>query len=138
MNRNKPRIVRVDGHLIDLGTSNKSFLQVAKDLKSFGIKNWWFMLEIKDPSVVGIDPYAVSEVTGEPSLSEDQVARITLELRRNPWYYLRELSRIPDQGGVAVPYKANRGNIAQTWCFINGIDSWLNLPRRNAVEFKFI
>ena len=126
----KPRIVRIQGHLIDLGTSNKSFLQVAKDLKSFGIKNWWFMLEIFDPSLVSIDPYAINKLTGEPNLSKDQVARITYEIVRNPWYYLREISRIPDQGGVSIPYKANRGNIAQAWCFVHGVDSWLNLPRQ--------
>ena len=43
---------------------------------------------------------------------------------------VRECARIPDQGGVSVPYKANRGNIAQAWCIWKGIDSWLCLPRR--------
>ena len=48
------------------------------------------------------------------------------------WYYLREICRIPESGasGGGVPYKANRGNIAQAWCFLHGIDSWLCLPRQ--------
>ena len=49
---------------------------------------------------------------------------------RNPWYFLREIARIPDQGGSPVRYKANRGNIAQAWCITKGLDSWLCLPRQ--------
>lgn len=124
------KIVRIGNHLIDLGTSNKSFIQVAKDLKSFGIKNWWFCLEIFDTSLTKINPYNCDKLTGETNLSRDQVSRIMLECARNPWYYLREISRIPDPGGTAISYKANRGNIAQAWCFFNSIDSWLNLPRQ--------
>ena len=113
----------------DMGTKNKSFLEVAKDLKTLGIKNWYFMLEIYDISLVNIDPYAVGK-DGHTSLSKDQISRIMTECLKNPWYYLREIARIPDQGGTAVPYLANRGNIAQAWCIWKGIDSWLCLPRR--------
>lgn len=125
----KGRIARINNHLIDLGTYNKSFLQVAQDLKTLGLKNWYFMLEIYDYSLVNIDPYALDS-NGHASLSQDQVTRIMTECMRNPWYYLRELCRIPDPGGTAVPYIANRGNIAQAWCIFHGLDSWLCLPRQ--------
>lgn len=125
----KGRIARINNHLIDLGTSNKSFLQVAQDLKTLGIKNWYFMLEIYDYSLVNIDPYSV-DTNGHATLSQDQVTRIMTECMRNPWYYLRELSRIPDPGGTAIRYIANRGNIAQAWCIFHGLDSWLCLPRQ--------
>jgi hypothetical protein len=125
----KGRIARINNHLIDLGTQNKSFLQVAQDLKTLGRKNWYFMLEIYDYSLVNIDPYALDS-NGHTSLSQDQVTRIMTECMRNPWYYLRELCRIPDPGGTAVPYIANRGNIAQAWCIFHGLDSWLCLPRQ--------
>lgn len=110
---------------IDTGTSNTSFLQVASDLKEAGIKFPYFMLEIKDPELVNIDPYA-----DPTTLSSNDIYRINTECLRNPWYYLREISRISDPGAPPVRYRANRGNIAQAWCTFNGIDSFLNLPRQ--------
>lgn len=132
---NRQRIARVGDRLYDLGTNNKSFLQLALDYKKLGIKNWFFPLEIYDPSLVNIDPYAVDQKTGHTILTQDQIARVVNECIRNPWYYLREIARIPDQGGVAVPYAANRGNIAQAYCIIHGLDSWLCLPRRTFCLF---
>lgn len=125
------RIKRVNGRLYDFGTSNLSFLQFAKDLKILNIENWYFCLEIFDFSIAGIDPHKKDPRTGKCSLTEEQIHRIHIECRRNPWYYLRECVRIPDPGNPdGVPYKANRGNIAQAWCFFHGIDSWLCLPRQ--------
>lgn len=127
------RIIKLHGTntLIDTGTSNKSFLQVAKDLKTAGVKNWYFMLEIKDPSLIHVDPYAVDKNTGRTTCTRDQINRITMECLNNIWYYLREIARIPSAGcPEGVPYIANRGNIAQTWCLKMGIDSWLCLPRQ--------
>ena len=124
------RIFRYNGKFYDTGTSNKSFLQVAKDLKTLGIANWYFMLEIKDPSLCSIDPYATNK-EGHSTCTKDQVDRITLECINNMWYYLREICRIPTPGiAGGVSYKANRGNIAQAWCYYHGIDSWLCLPRQ--------
>ena len=124
------RIARIGNKLYDLGTSNKSFLQVAKDLRTLGIDNYYFMLEICDPSLININTYSVNEKTGKSNLTQDQVSRIFAECMRNPWYFLRELSRIPDQGGTYVHYIANRGNIAQAWCIWKGLDSWLCLRRQ--------
>ena len=118
----------------DTGTSNVSFLQLAMDLKTLGVKNYFFMLEIFDISLVHVNPYAVDD-KGNPTLTKDEVLRILAECRRNPWYYLREICRIPDQGNPnGIPYKANRGNIAQAWCIVHGIDSWLCLPRRTVAS----
>ena len=128
---------RKTGKLYDFGTSNRSFVQVASTLKSLGIKNWYFMLEICDPELVNIDPY-LQDDNGHTKLTKDQIMRIMTELYRNPWYYLREISRIPDQGGTSVPYKLNRGNLAQAWCMIKGIDSWLCLPRRNKLSQNWV
>lgn len=124
------RIARVGNKFYDLGTSNKSFLKLALTYRKLGIKNWYFPLEICDPSLVTINPYAADKDTGLTTLSKDQVARVANEVIRNPWYYLREISRIPAAGGTSVPYLANRGNIAQAYCIIKGYDSWLCLPRQ--------
>ena len=123
----KARLARVGNNLYDLGTSNTSFLQVAEDLKTLGIKNWFFMLQLYDPTLVTVDPFAIDQKTGHTSLTQDQIARVVNECVRNPWYFLREISRIPDQGGTAVPYKANRGNIAQAYCILHGYDSMILL-----------
>lgn len=125
------RIVRIGGRFYDLGTSNKSFLQVAKDLKKLGVKNCYFMLEIKDYTLVNVNPFSIDEKTGKPNLTKDQVSRILTECKVNPWYFLREIVRITESGSSSgVPYKANRGNIAQAWCTLHNLDSWLCLPRR--------
>lgn len=125
------RIKRIGNKFYDVGTANKSFLQVAKDLKSLGIHNYYFMLEIYDYNLVNIDPHT-------ENLTRDQISRIMTECTRNPWYYLREVCRIPDQGGVGIPFKANRGNIAQTWLTLHGIDSWLCLPRQQGKTISFL
>ena len=120
------RIKRIKGRYYDTGTANKTFLQVASDLRTVGVKNYYFMLEIIDYSLVGVDPY-------DENLPMDIISRIITECTRNIWYYLREVSKIPQPGGVSIHFKANRGNIAQIWCTIHGIDSWLCLPRRTVV-----
>lgn len=127
------RIVKIKGKYYDTKTPNKSFLKVATDLKKLGIKNYYFMLEIYDISLINVDPYACDEKTGKSTLTKDQISRIMIECTKNPWYYLREICRIPESGMKnGVPYKANRGNIAQTWCLLHGFDSWLCLPRRKS------
>lgn len=123
------RIARIGNKFYDLGTRNKSFLQLARDLKTLGISNYYFMLEIYDVSLINVDPFAVDK-DGRTTLTRDQVSRIAVECTRNPWYFLREISMIPDQGGTAVHYIANRGNIAQAWCILHGLDSWLCLRRQ--------
>lgn len=120
---NPQRIKKIKGRYYDTGTSNKSFLLVAKDLKRLGISNFYFMLEIYDTSLINVDPFA-------DNLTLDQISRIMTECTRNMWYYLREICRIPTQGGAPIPFKANRGNIAQSWCILHGLDSWLCLPRQ--------
>ena len=82
-----PRIVRYKGHYYDMGTSNKSFLQLASDLNKLGVKNCYFMLEIFDYTLINVDPYAIDEKTGHTSLTKDQITRIITECKRNPWYF---------------------------------------------------
>ena len=44
-------VKKYNGNYYDFGTLNKSFLEVAYFLKSKGIKNWMWPLEIKNPKV---------------------------------------------------------------------------------------
>ena len=124
------RIKRYNNKLYDFGTANVSFLQLAHDLQYLGVKEWYFLLEIKDHSIAGVDPYQCDN-DGNTTLTKDQISRIIRECTRNMWYFLREVCRIPAEGNPnGVPYKANRGNIAQAYLIYNGIDSWLCLPRQ--------
>lgn len=124
------RIKRFKGKFYDMGTGNMSFLQLALDLKTLNVENWFFMLEIKDYSLINVDPHKTDK-NGNCTLTQDEIDRIIIECTRNVWYYLREVCRIPDPGNPhGIPYKANRGNIAQAWLILHGIDSWLCLPRQ--------
>lgn len=108
----------------DIDTRNISFIQTAVDLKKLGIKNNMFFLKLYDRSLAGVDPH-------DPNLTDDQVLRIVNECIINPWYFLRECARIPDQGNPAgIPYMLNRANLALTWCILNGIDSYTVIPRQ--------
>lgn len=110
--------------IYDTNTRNISFIQTAVDLRKLGIKNNMFFLKLYDRSLVGVDPHS-------PHITEDQIIRIINECVINPWYFLRECARIPDQGNPAgVPYQLNRANLASAWCFFNGIDSDLVIPRQ--------
>ena len=101
------RIVHYKGKYYDLGTSNTSFLQLANDLKTLGISNCYFMLEIYDYSLVNVDPHACDK-DGKTTLTKDQISRIITECKRNPWYFLREVVRITEPGNPnGTPYRAN-------------------------------
>jgi len=107
----------------DVDTRNISFLQTAMDLRQLGIKNNMFFLKLYDMSLRGVDPYS-------PFLTDEQIFRIINECLVNPWYFLREVCLIPDQGGTGIPYQLNRANLAATWCFLNGIDLYEVIPRQ--------
>lgn len=111
-------------YIYDIDTNNLSFLQTASDLKKLGRKNCMFFLKLYDTSLRGIDPYDLN-------LTDDYIIRIVNECIINPWYFLREVARIPDQGNPkGVPYRLDRANLAATWCFLNGIDYYEVIPRQ--------
>lgn len=110
-------------YIYDWETTNISFLQTSSDLKRLGIKNNKFFLKLYDKSLQGIDPHG-------KYISQEMVYKIVTECTRNIWYFLREVVRIPDQGGSGIKYQLNRANLALTWCFINHIDNWTCIPRQ--------
>jgi hypothetical protein len=108
--------------IVDTKTKNTSFLKAAALYKSMGIKNYYFMLTLLQPELQGIDPY-------DKSLSPEIKTKIALECQYNPWYFFREVARIPN-GSNPVLFKANRGVITLLWCFLVGIDVVLIMPRQ--------
>ncbi len=89
-----------------------------------GIENNVFHLTLLQPELQGIDPFSLD-------IDQQTKVMITMECKYNPWYFLREVVRIPPQSGnTPVQYRANRGNIALTWSFFNHIDFALIQPRQ--------
>ena len=108
--------------MIHFNTTNASFLKVHIFLKKKGIKNNTFFLELLDDSLADVDPFNESELTNE------QKQRILVECARNPWYFFREVLRIPAAG--LIRFELNLGNLASIWCCLNSINHYLILPRQ--------
>lgn len=110
-------------YIYHINTRNISFLQTAKDLKALGIRNNMFFLKLYDETLEYVDPFS-------KNLTQEQMIRIMNECVVNPWYFLRECVRIPEQGGNGIPYQLHRANLAATFCFLMGIDHYLVIPRQ--------
>ena len=100
-------------------TKNESYLKLAGTYYAMGVKNYAFMLALHDQSLKDVDPFS-------PSLTELEMVKIAIECKINPWYYFREIAKVPARSGSdAVPLLANRGNIALYWCFFNHVMTYL-------------
>ena len=109
-------------------TKNKSFIDLHKDLKTLGVKNNKFFLALYDKTLENIDPFA-------PIVPLEAQARIAREVIRNPWYFLREIARIPMDGkpivpGGGSPFLIDRNSAATWYLFLNGIDTYASKPRQ--------
>lgn len=123
----QPTVQYVQTRYINFETTNQSFIDMHNYLKSTGIENNDFFLTLYDPNLLGVDPR-------DPLLTREQKARVTRECIVNYWYFLREVVRIPDQGGAVasgVRYKLHRGNLALNYLFILNYNIFLELPRQH-------
>ena len=101
--------------------SNESFTLVSNQLKELGIKNHDFFLRTYDRSLINVDVY-------DENLPMTTKIRIQNECRINPWYYLREVARIPCQSGCSRPFELNRAGLAVIWCFLKSINFHMVTP----------
>lgn len=113
--------------MIQYNTKNNSFLKVYKFLKQKGIKNNAFFLELKDETLLNVDPF------DEENLTDEQKQRIIIECSRNIWYFLRECVRIPGSG--INKYSLNLGNLAITWSCLNNLNNYCVMPRQCGKTF---
>lgn len=120
------KIVEIDGKFYDFGTKNQSFLLTAEELKTVGIKKWYFMLEVKYPNLNVQDIDARSD-----DLTAEEIGKIHIESKANVWFWLREVAAIPAKGNP-VPYALclTRASCAATWCYIHSINFLLCQPRQ--------
>ena len=103
-------------------TTNKSFIEMSEYLKSRGIKNYRFMLVLLDPDLASIDPH-------DPNLSFLMKQKVLLECRRNPWYFFREVVRIPASGEPSK-FILNRGNMAFLYLTMMNFNTMTILSRQ--------
>ncbi len=112
------------GAIPDYSTRNTSFLEFAATLHAMGVTNCLFPLALHDQRLQGVDPRDYENLT------DDLKERIVLEINTNPWYFLREVLRIPASGVDGIPFRANRGSIAQWWARMLNIDIFMMQPRQ--------
>lgn len=112
------------GAIVDYDTKNTSFIKMAMVLKEMGIKNNKFMLALYNQKLKGVDPY-------DPDLDTETQLMIMKEIKINPWYYLREVIRVPSQGATnGSPFILDRANLAFFWVYFNSIDIFETIPRQ--------
>jgi hypothetical protein len=110
--------------IADTSTKNDTFLRMAAVYREMGIYNHAFPLALVNRKLVGVDPFSLE-------LTPEQMVWIALECKINPWYYFREVVRIPPiSGNDSIPLMANRANIALFWCFFNHAFTILIQPRQ--------
>lgn len=108
--------------MIQYNTKNLSFLKMYTILKDFGVKNCDFFLELKDETLIDVDP--LSE-----NLDKETKLRVINEITNNPWYFLREVVRIPT-AGIRRQFELSRATLAICWSLLNNLSSFIVLPRQ--------
>ena len=111
---------------IHKSTTNQSFLDMHYYLKSKGIQNNDFFLALLDTGLAGVDPR-------DPNLPSHMKARIMYECKMNYWYFLREVVRVPEQGGTVgsgARFKLHRENLAMNFLFIINFNMFVEAPRQ--------
>lgn len=103
-------------------TTNTSWVHLASVYKAMGIKNCYFHLQLHTPMLAGVDPHA-------PNLSPEIMLAIKVECSFNPFYFFREVLRLP-VGDLGIRFEANRANISVIWSFLVSIDYALVMPRQ--------
>ncbi len=98
--------------IIHTSTKNRSFYIMAIKYKLLGIKNHAFMLSLLDHTLENVDPF------DEENLTSEQKDRIAVEVMSNPWYFFREILKLPASGGATTYMEANRANIPLIFFFL--------------------
>lgn len=112
-----------DGIVYQYNTKNQSWIRMHYLLKLLGVKNNKFFLALYHEELLNVDPHS-------PDITPYQAALIANECLVNPWYYFREVIRIPQQGAPACPFRLDRATLALLWTVFNDIDAFITVPRQ--------
>lgn len=115
-------------------TKNQSFIDMYHWLRFKGITNCKFHLILYDSDLLNINPR-------DPNLNLYMKRKVLAECMRNYWFFLREIVRIPTEGGEVgggVPYKLTRANLALNFGFILNWSMFLEQPRQTGKSISTI
>ena len=98
------------GAFPDFTTNNKSALKFVKLLMTMGVDNYLWPLALHNRDLIGVDPRG----TG---LSQKQRMMIAIECKENPWYFFREVYKLPSVSGNShIDFRLNRAIWRCTGC----------------------
>ena len=115
-------IKEINGKFYDFDPPNKTFITTAKELKTLGVKNYYFMLRIDNPVVANINLW-------NPRITRQEIQALLHEFDNNMWSFMRMAVRLRTDAGI-VPYGLHRGLAAAAWCFERNQDHCLCEPRQ--------
>lgn len=119
------------GSIVHYSTKNESFIRLASLYKKMGVRNHLFHLALINPELEFVDPHS-------DSLTVEEMVKVGIECRLNPWYYLREVARAAALAGSQTnPISANRGVIGTYWLYFNHITNILIQPRQTGKTLTF-
>ena len=106
-------------------TENHSFTAMHFLLKDRGVKNNKFFLYLRHEELArpGLSPL-------DPNLPDEIKALMVLECVENPWYFFREVVRIPVSAGLSR-FMLHLGNLALLWLMMRNANTIVLLPRQN-------
>ena len=113
----------------DVHTKNSSFLHYAGLLKTMGVSNHLWPLQLLNPKLKGINPR-------DPNLTPAQMAMIGIECKSNFFYFIREVMIIPGSDELEqVQFQANRGNMAMYWLYFTHVIPYIIMIRQSGKSF---
>lgn len=117
---------------VHLTTKNESFKKMHFVLRDMGIKNNAFFLALHQQELMNVDPFDY------PNITQEMASKIAIECKINPWYFFREVLRIPATGVNAIPLRLNRANLFLFWSFFNSCNTFLVQPRQTGKTINSI
>lgn len=116
---------RYPGAIIDDSTQNVSFIRFASLLEQLGVKHNYLHLALHNPQLRGVNPR-------DPDLPIPWQKAMVEECTVNPWFYFREMLRVPADGTAdGYPFRIDRGNFAMYWTFFNNFDAAVEFLRQH-------
>ena len=106
----------------DLDTTNRSFVRTAELFRLMGIKNYYFHLQLNNPMLKGVDPFA-------EDLPDELQFMVMNECYGNIWYIIREIVKIDGRRFIG-----NRAVISFIWSCLNHLNTLILLPRQSGKE----
>lgn len=115
--------------IVDTNTKNTSFIHYAGLLKTMGVQNHKWPLQLLDPRLQGVDPRS-------PDLELKEIGWILAESKSNYFYFIREAMIIPGSDEMeTILFQANRGNMAMYWLFFCHVVPYVVMIRQSGKSF---